>query len=46
LRVPTRSCWKEPYKAVSWELCQCLTNTEVDALNQPLDWAQGPQWRS
>jgi hypothetical protein len=22
---------------------QCLTNTEVDALSQPLDWAQRPQ---
>jgi hypothetical protein len=26
-------------------LCQCLTNTEVDAFREPLDWAQGPQWR-
>ena len=23
-----------------------LTNTEVDALSQPLDWVQSPQWRS
>ena len=26
--------------------CQCLTNSEVDAHSQPLDWAQGPQWKS
>ena len=25
---------------------KCLTNTKVDALSQPLDWAQGPQWRN
>jgi hypothetical protein len=24
-------------------LCQCLTNTEVDAHSHPLDSAQGPQ---
>ena len=24
-------------------LCQCLTNTKVDALSQPLDYEQGPQ---
>jgi hypothetical protein len=27
-------------------LCQCLTNTKVDAHSHPLDRAQGPQWRS
>jgi hypothetical protein len=30
----------------SERLCQCLTNIEVVALSQPLDWAQGPQWKS
>ena len=27
-------------------LCQSLRNTEANACSQPLDWAQGPQWRS
>jgi hypothetical protein len=27
------------------KLCQCLTNTEVDAHSQPMDGAQGLQWR-
>jgi hypothetical protein len=27
-------------------LCQNLTNTEADALSQPLGWTQGPQWRT
>jgi hypothetical protein len=27
-------------------LCQCLTNTKLDARSHPLKGAQGPQWRS
>jgi hypothetical protein len=27
-------------------LCQSLTDTDVDSCSQPMDWAQGPQWRS
>ena len=34
------ACWQEPDIAVS---CQCLTNTEVDTHNYPLDKAQGLQ---
>jgi hypothetical protein len=30
----------------SERLCQSLTNTEADACSQPLDWAQGPEWKS
>ena len=46
LWMPTSACWQEPDRAASWEALQCLTNTEVNAHNQPLDWAQGLQWRS
>ena len=46
LWMPTSACWQEPDIAVSWEALQCLTNTEVNAHNQSLDWAQGLQWRS
>ena len=44
--MPTRACCQEPDIAVSESLWQCLTNTEVEAHSHPLDWAQGPQWRS
>ena len=45
--MSTSACWQKPDIAVSCERpCQCLTNTEGDALSQPLNWAQGSQWRS
>jgi hypothetical protein len=34
-----------PNISVFWEALQSLTNTEVDARSQPLDWAQGPQMK-
>ena len=43
-QMPTRAYWQEP--DIAEGLCQCLANTEVDAHNDPLDGAQGPQWRS
>jgi hypothetical protein len=43
LHMPTRFCWQDPDIAVSYELCQCLENTEVDAHSHLLDGTQGPQ---
>jgi hypothetical protein len=43
LWMSTRAYWQEPNIALSWE---ALTNTEVGVHSHPLDWAQGPQWRS
>jgi hypothetical protein len=40
LWLPTSACLQEPHIAVSWEV---LINTEMGALSQPLDWAQGPK---
>jgi hypothetical protein len=31
VHMPARFCWKDPDIAVSWRLCQCLANIEVDA---------------
>ena len=39
------ACWWKPDRTVFWEVLQSLTNTEVDALSQPLDWA-GWGWGS
>jgi hypothetical protein len=45
LWVPTRVCFIRLLliKLSPERLCQCLTNTEVDAHRHPLDGAQGPQ---
>jgi len=46
LGMPRSACCQEPDITVSWGLCQNLTNTELDAGSQPLNWEWGPQWRS
>jgi hypothetical protein len=45
LHTPARFCWHDPNIAVSYELCQCLANTEMDTHSQLLDGTQGSQWR-
>jgi hypothetical protein len=46
LWMSSSACWQEPNIAVFWEALQVSENTEVDAHNHLLDWAQGPQWSS
>jgi hypothetical protein len=39
-------CWVQPQNQRSSAHLQVeVTNTEMDALSQPLNGAQGPQWR-
>ena len=40
------ACWQEPNIAASQEALSEPNKYRGDALSQPLDWAQGPQWRS
>jgi hypothetical protein len=44
-------CWEVfADRSLIWlspeSLCQSLTNTEMDACSQALDWAWDPRWRS
>jgi hypothetical protein len=44
--MPTRTCWEEPDIAVSWEAVPVPDKYRSKCSQTPLDWAQGPQWRS
>jgi hypothetical protein len=46
LFMPTSACWQEPNIAVSWEALTVLDKYRSGYSQHPLDWAQGPQWRS
>ena len=46
LWMQTSACWQEPDVTVSLEDLPVPDKYQRLALSQPLDWAQGPQWRS
>jgi hypothetical protein len=43
LQMPRSACLQSLILLSPERLCQCLTNTELDAHSHPLDIAQGPQ---